>query len=116
MLDFATFTKLAGSLAPELAATTEPVFDCLFPEVLRETPNEVWGDKDTLAQFYLICHMLTFGKRKGRVGGLTGETVGSLSRSYGGLSTVKGALDLTSYGVEFQRLRRQVVTSPLYVG
>jgi len=110
------FKVLAQGLASELQNTSNQILDVVLVEVLKEVPFSVWGDREEIGQFYLTSHMLTMGQRKGRVGGISGESTGSMSKSYGGVSSVNGSLDLTSYGIEFQRIRRQLVISPFYVG
>jgi len=109
------FKKLFEVLASEFKDTPTPVLDCLYDEFAKDVPADPWGDVQTRAHVYLVAHALKMEQRDGRVGGVTSETVGSLSRSYGGLSSVEDDLDLTSYGVKFKRLRRQLVISPFVV-
>lgn len=102
-------------LAPEFSEETKKTLDLITPVAERQVPIGKWGDKTEEAVIYLVAHMLKMSQRNGRVGGVTASTTASLSRSYGGLSTIKGSLDLTSYGVEFQRIRKQLVITPIVV-
>jgi len=110
-VNFPLFKKVA----PEYSTLTQGSLSLLIAEVDREVTTSVWGEKAPLASAYLLAHMIKMTERNGRVGGVTSETVGSLSRSYGGLSTISGELDLTSYGTQFKRIRRQLVISPFVV-
>lgn len=107
--------ELFAALAPEFEDTSKPILDAIFPVAERQVNLSVWGEKLDEALVYLVAHMLTMAKRNGRVGDLSSQSTGSLSRSYGGLSAVKGSLDLTSYGVEFQRIRKQLVITPIVI-
>ena len=102
-------------LAPEFADKPIATLDILTPIVERQVKVSKWRDKTDEAVVYLVAHMLKMSERNGRVGGITSQSVGSLSKGFSGLSTNKGSLDLTSYGVEFQRIRRQLVITPIVI-
>lgn len=110
-----SFKKLFNLLAPEFSDLGANDLNCLYDEFIKSVPLDPWGDKQERALVYLVAHALTMSQRGGRVGGVTSETVGSLSRSYGGLSTIEDELDLTSYGVAFKRCRRELVITPIIV-
>lgn len=109
------FKKLFNALASEFENTPTPVLDCFYDEFIKDVPVGIWGEKQLRALVYLVAHALKFEERDGRVGGVTSESVGSLSRSYGGLSAINDDLDLTSYGLSFKRCRRTLVITPIIV-
>jgi len=100
-----------NTIAPELKSenTTRKKEAAKLAE-LQVTPGR-WRDKTDYAVALLTAHILTMANRNGRAGGVQSSTVGSLSRSYGGVAATE-ALDTTSYGLEFKRVRRQVSPSP----
>lgn len=107
--------ELFKVIAPEFASTDPSVLNVLYAETQNQTDIDVWGKRYDLANCLLVAHMLKMAARNGRVGGVTGESVGSLSRSFGGLSNVNDSLDLTSYGAEFKRVRKQTVITPIVI-
>lgn len=83
-----------------------------------------WGVKAALGQLYLAAHSLAlFGPAASRIPGVvatgvvTGETVGEVSRTYSNPygNTAPGSTDfgLTRYGQMYERLKRQVIGSPV---
>lgn len=93
-------TDFAAELATGVAAATQ---SAILISVDLEVPTDgVWGDLRDIAARYLAAHLATLGKSRGR-GPLTSQTVGPLSRAYGGMLQF-GELGLTSYGLEYLRL------------
>ena len=73
--------------------------------------GEVFGDLRHIAIAYRAAHMLTVASIGGSAGGpVTSEKEGDLARSYG-TSTGGASLGSTSYGREYEALRRQVIFS-----
>lgn len=93
-------------LAPELSTgTAAGTQNQILIAVDLQVPTDGdWGDLRDQGACYLAAHLATLAKSRGR-GPLASQTVGPLSRSYGGLLQF-GELGLTSYGVEYQRLMR----------
>lgn len=95
-------TDFAPELATGIAAATQ---GAILLSVDYEVPTDgVWGDLRDAGARYLAAHLATLSKSRGR-GPLASQTVGPLSRAYGGMLQF-GELGLTSYGVEYQRLLR----------
>ena len=100
-----------NTIAPELASENSTRKKEAAKLAELQVTEARWRDKYDMAVAYLTAHILTIAKRKGRAGGVQSETVGSLNRSYGGV-TAMDSLDTTAYGIEFKRIRRQVSPSP----
>lgn len=97
-----TPSEILEAIAPELKGDENLIAHVNLAD--QET-GKVFGDSRDHAVALLAAHTLTLSKRGGSGGPVTGESEGSLSRSYGG---IQGAsqLDSTSYGMELNRLRR----------
>ena len=102
------------TVAPELANTDSTTLKTAASLAELQVTASRWRDKTAYAVALMTAHILTMANRKGKAGGVNSETVGSLSRSYGGVAANE-ALDTTSYGLEFKRVRRQVSPSPFVV-
>ena len=104
-----------------------PVRIQLFITDAEQSVNRtVWGKKADLGIIYLTAHLLAISPSpdisggSGSVGGVvTSEKVGDLSRNYSTTtapsSASNAALSSTRYGLEFIRLRREVLTSPAVI-
>lgn len=69
----------------------------------------VFGDTQELATAYLAAHMLSIRQRAAGAGGsVKSLKEGDLAITYGG-ADMQGALNSTSYGQEYLRLRSQCV-------
>ena len=82
--------------------------------------ESVWGDCYENGVYFLTAHFIASGGGEGGSGGavggpITGESVGSLSRSYGTVSVNANGNDelyvTTRYGQMFLNLRRSCVVS-----
>lgn len=112
LIDF----KLFEALAPEYKDTDKGLIKTLAEQAKIQVRQSVYGERTSMARVYLVAHMLNMGERKGRTSSVTSETVGSLSRGYGGgMDSKKDSYDLTSYGIEFKRIRRQLVKTPFFI-
>lgn len=76
--------------------------------------SKIWKDKEDHGVAFLVAHMLKMGERKGATGDVTSERVGDLQKSYSSIRD-EHYLAQTSYGTEFLRLRKTLLTSPLIV-
>lgn len=112
------------SIFPEFSGVSDTRIEN-FIEIAKLSLNEkVWGSSYGAGLSYLTAHLL---KRSGPGGGVHGgtssafvasERVGELQRSYAlpnfqGASAEDVLLASTSYGIEYLRLRRQIVTTPM---
>lgn len=109
------------ALFPEFAAETDARVDLFIGFAGNSINADVWGTLTDQATSYLTAHMLARANAGGAGGGpVTTEKVGELSRSYGQLggqyAEALGELALTSYGVEYARLRRQIPVTPMLTG
>ena len=113
------------ALFPEFGSVTDQRIEN-FVEIARLSVSEkAWGSSYGTGLSYLTAHLL---KRAGVGGGVQGgtsqagvvtsEKVGELQRSYAlpnfsGGSAEDSLLATTSYGMEYLRLRRQLLVTPM---
>lgn len=95
-------------IAPELAAIAEADRTAMA-ELAALSVGNVYGNKQELATAYLTAHMLTMRGRAGVGGAVKSMREGDLSLSYSG--SEGNDLAGTSYGQEFNRLKRECVFS-----
>lgn len=97
------------AMAPELASLSDAAFALAIADATAELPSAKWGDLHDRAVRLLAAHILSLSPSSSR-GAVTGETVGSVSRTYAQPRTsstkVGSSLDSTPYGAELRRLRR----------
>jgi len=104
------------AFAAELENETDERIN-LFIEYGLSFVNETkFGRKFKLAHVLITCHLITAAGRGGNGGGVTSESVGELSRSYG-QTTGSGTDELatTSFGQQFIALRKTLLRTPLVV-
>lgn len=99
----AVSTTVLG-LAPELSTTAALTQALCLDEADREVNPDEWGDGEAIGCANLAAHIATLSRLKGK-GPVASESVGSISRSYGSLTSF-GELGTTVYGLEFLRLVR----------
>jgi hypothetical protein len=94
-----------GAIAPELLAVSDERFSFVLDLVGDEVDETTWGGTYKLAAALYAAHLLTI--TTSNRGAVTGETVGSISRSYASRPGAGGTgLESTSYGAEYRRLCR----------
>lgn len=112
------------SLFPEFSVVSETRMESFIEMAKLSLSEKAWGSSYGAGVSYLTAHLL---KRSGPGGGVQGgtssafvssERVGELQRSYAfpnfqGSSAEDAILATTSYGIEYLRLRRQVLTTPM---
>lgn len=101
---------------PEFAAETDSRVDRFIDVAGLSVAEGPWGNMADTAKIYLTAHLLAMANRgqSGASGPVTGEKVGDLSRNYADMTSVfKNELAATPYGVEYLRLRRQVLVTPM---
>lgn len=106
------------ALFPEFAAESDPRVDLFIGFAQNSISALVWGTLTDQATSYLTAHLLARANAGGAGGGpVTSEKVGDLARGYGQLGGKTadsiGELGLSSYGIEYARLRRQIPVTPM---
>ncbi len=107
--------SLFKCLAPEFKNVPNSTLDKLSPLAENCVDKDVYGDSFDHALALLVAHMLTMSGRGGTGGAVTMEKVGDLQRQFATVTGLKNSIDMTSYGQEFKRVSRKIVTSPLIV-
>ncbi len=110
-------------VAPEFAGKSNSTLDLFAAQAEIQITEKVWLTRYDMGVAYLTAHMITMADRNARSGGnkVTGELrktkVGNLEREYAvDDKNSDGAYNLTSYGKEFIRLRKQLVIGPIFLG
>ena len=109
-------------VAPEFA--NEPNLDLFATEAECEVNINVWGCRYDRAVALITAHLIAMSKKSNGMGGssVTGQLrkvkVGDLERDFASGSTAdkNGSYDLTTYGAEFLRIRKQVLKGPRFIG
>lgn len=101
-VDVSTFR----AFLPEFASTSEDTINVYIQQAGFRVSAECLGVHYDAALMYMVGHMLTVALQGGAAaGGIRAESVGSLSRQFGGASlTSKTNLDSTAYGKEYLAL------------
>ena len=89
-------------------------FDSVIDSACRQLSPVTWGNLFIDGILSLIAHMLELGRsgRAGSSGPLKREKVDVLEREYA-VSASGSSIDGTSYGSEFERLKRMLATRPI---
>ena len=90
---------------PEFASLSDASVEFVFECVVDNVSETVFGTCYRRAVYLLVAHNLTMQARGGAVGAITSESVGSLSRSYGG-TTSASFLAMSGYGIQYLSLVR----------
>lgn len=113
------------SIFPEFAAVSDSRIENFIEIASLSLSEKIWGSSYGTGLSYLTAHLI---KRAGVGGGVQGgssnpgvvssEKVGELQRSYAlpnfqGSSAEDSLLGTTSYGIEYLRLRRQILVTPM---
>jgi hypothetical protein len=86
-------------------------FDGLVDLAKVQISECVFGNKYAYAVSLIVLHWLALDERGGASGSITSEDEGDLSRSYGNQGS--GYYSTTSWGSEFERLKKSLVFSPM---
>lgn len=100
---------------PELATTDESYFNAVKADAILDVNANVWGVKTDTGVMLLTAHLITMGSRSGVSGSVIFQKVGDLQRRFSDNVSSESELALTSYGSEFLRTRKTLVTSPLII-
>lgn len=107
------------NLAPELSSEKTSRVDFFIEQAKLSVNSDVFGTKADLAVGLLAAHMLTVSNRSGAAGAITEEKVGEVSVKFdvGGSKDDRNEdLRSTGYGLQFLRLRRSIVRTPMLAG
>lgn len=118
--NFVLFKKV---IAPEFEDSTEAVIQCFADEAYLELSEQVWGKRHPRAWGLITAHLMAIADRS-KAGGNAGTgqikkvKVGQLEREFdvGSSKDSSDSFNLTVYGKEFLRLRKQVLIGPVIVG
>lgn len=114
-----SWTDIRDLPSGEFATIGQSAIQAALDEASREASASVFGARYDDAVKYLAAHLLAClrGGSRGMVSGaVVSETVGPISRSFGGSSVMAPSVDSlgsTSYGRRFQDIRRQVAGGPV---
>ncbi len=105
------------SLFPEFSSENDSRVELFIGIAASQIGSDAWGTLTDPATAYLAAHSLAMANRlgSGAAGPVTAEKVGDLSRNYGDLSSKLDSVELSStpYGLEYLRMRRQVLVTPM---
>lgn len=117
---------ITQDIAQEFAGEIVARIDRFIEYAKLQVSATVFGDRYDLAVAYLAAHMLALANRNddegtnGNAGIITQRKEGDLSLSFAlpnALNNIDGTLQLTSYGIEYERIRSMCVVSVgLYCG
>ncbi len=107
---------LIKSYFPEFATLADDFIQLYIDQASLSVNASVWLAKSEIGIAYLTGHLLTMVTKF--VGGVSGpvssEKVGDLSRNYAQLALPSAnEYSMTSYGIEFYRLRKSLPISPM---
>lgn len=112
-------------VAPEFASKTDAEIDLFANEALCEVNcnKSRWGCRYDRAWALITAHMMKLSEisKNGSSGGggpLKKVKVGQLEREYDTASSTEaknGSYNLTNYGLEYIRLRKKNLSSPIFV-
>jgi len=119
-LNYDLFRKV---VAPEYASKSNDTLDLFAGEAEKEIAVSKWGNKYDRAVALITAHLIAMSERAEKLGNsATGQLkrtkVGQLEREFGAGSNTNDSgnpYDLTIYGKEFLRLRKQVLKGPVFV-
>lgn len=122
MLNYELFRKV---VAPEYADKTDAELDLFANEAECEVSESKWGCKYDRAVALITAHLIAMSERaknsgtgSSGTGQLTKVKVGQLERTFDAGSDVEkkdGSYNLTIYGKEFIRIRKQLLKGPIFV-
>lgn len=102
-----TWAADVAPLSTSLATIPTATQTLILAVVDRQIDDVAWGTFADDGRRFLAAHLGTLYLRPlGAAGPITSETLGAMSRSYGMLPLLAGALGSTIYGAEYERLLR----------
>jgi len=117
-----TINDIIDDIAPEFENEEQARIDRFIEYAELQVSANVFGERYDLAVAYLACHMLTLRDRgdadsgsSGTSGVITQKREGDLSLTFAlpnALNDGDGNLQLTKYGIEYDRIRKMCVICP----
>lgn len=101
-----TVSAILDAIAPELADAPEKATHI---ELAEQRVGTVFAERRNHAVALLAAHTLTMSERAGSSGMTTSIKEGQLSEGFSSVSGGQTRLDATSYGAEYQQLKRESV-------
>jgi hypothetical protein len=105
---------------PEFSAISDARVELFLDDAALQINIGAWGLKADLGIYWLTAHMLALDTAAGTTGGtygpVTSESVGQVSRSYasgGSYSGTSSEYGATKYGVNYYRLWRTIIATPV---
>ena len=110
-------------VAPEFASKSDTVINTFADEAYLELSESVWGKRHPRAWALITAHLMAMADKSSKgsdksTGQLRKTKVGQLEREYdvtADSNSKDGSYNLTTYGKEFIRLRKQVLIGPIIV-
>lgn len=105
--------------APEFASVLDARVQLFIDYAAPQLSEDVFGETHKLAVILLTCHMLAMSTQAGSAGSavVNSEKVGDLQRTFSSSTmTTTTELGMTRFGSELQRLKRQILKSPIVSG
>lgn len=104
------------AIAPEfagLANTNQRDLLATYAEV--QVSESIWGSRYAYAVALLTAHMMSLYQSGAIAGSVQSEKVGDVQRNYAVPAQDDNSFKSTKFGLEFIRLRKQIISSPLTV-
>lgn len=98
---------------PELKKTDETHFNAVKADAILDVNTTIWVEKTDVGVMLLTAHLITLSSRSGVSGSITSQKVGDLERRFSNKFGGNSELAQTSYGVEFMRVRKTLITGPM---
>ena len=98
---------------PELSTTDEGFYNEAKKSALLSVNTTIWGAKSDEGIKLMIAHIVELSGRSGNSGQLTREKVGKLEREF--KSSGGSNPESTSYLSEFNRLKKCLIISPVFI-
>lgn len=122
MLNYDLFRKVVAPEFSDVNTYPNSTLDLFAAEAECEVSATAWGCRYDRAVALITAHLISMSKKSSEGGsGGTGQIkkvkVGQLEREYdvGSGSDSSNSYNLTVYGKEFLRLRKQILKGPIFV-
>lgn len=102
------------SYAPEFESVADARVELMLEYAENFLSESKWKTKYKMGKILMTCHLLAIGDREGSAGAIASESIGGMSVSYATPDTNE-ALNSTSHGQMFLKLRKSIATSPIVV-
>ncbi len=103
------------AIAPELADVSQDAWDIVLADAALMITAAAWGEKQEMAQRYLVAHKLAVIAKSSSGGTVVSEKVGDVSTTYAAGDASADGLSETKYGREFKRLKKSTISGFMMV-